>query len=147
MICASCLRLCRIDLHPPPLVRQHRNRKAGQVINVFAHQLPMRQFPKNLCCCFGKMHCSLLYNHLHFLARLLNVVAYNAPDAPYVPLLHPVAGLLLEAGLNEEEVNTSKRSRAKILSPGTGPRGLLRPTSSPHRSHIRDTIPSWVGHS
>ena len=34
------------------------------------------------------------------------MVAYNAPDAPYVPLLHPVAGLLLEAGLNEEEVNT-----------------------------------------
>ena len=28
------------------------------------------------------------------------------PDAPYVPLLHPMAGLLLEAGLNEEEVNT-----------------------------------------
>ena len=46
LIRASCLRLCRIDLHPPPLVRQHRNRKAGQVISVFAHQLPMRQFPK-----------------------------------------------------------------------------------------------------
>ena len=106
LIRASCLRLCRIDLHPPPLVGQHRNSEAGQVINVFAHQLPMRQFPKNLCCCFGKMHCSLLYNHLHFLARLLNVVAYNSPDAPYVPLLHPMAGLLLEAGLNEEEVNT-----------------------------------------
>ena len=57
-------------------------------------------------------HC----NHLPFLTRLLNVVAYNAPDAPYVPLLHPVAGLLLEAGLNEEEVNTSKRSGAKLES-------------------------------
>ena len=41
------------------------------------------------------------------LARLLNVVAYNAPDAPYVPLFHPVAGLLLEAGLNEEEVGNT----------------------------------------
>ena len=43
---------------------------------------------------------------INILARLLNVVAYNSPDAPYVPLLHPMAGLLLEAGLNEEEVNT-----------------------------------------
>ena len=43
---------------------------------------------------------------IYILARLLNVVAYNSPDAPYVPLLHPMAGLLLEAGLNEEEVNT-----------------------------------------
>ena len=78
------------------------------------------------------------------------MVAYNAPDAPYVPLLHPVAGLLLEAGLNEEEVNTSKRSGAKLESNfilGTGPRGLLRPTSSAHRPHVRDTIPSRVGHS
>ena len=51
---------------------------------------------------------------INILARLLNVVAYNSPDAPYVPLLHPMAGLLLEAGLNEEEVNTSKRSGAKL---------------------------------
>merc|ERR1719209_688044 len=51
-------------------------------------------------------HYSLDSTGTEKLARLLNVVAYNAPDAPYVPLLHPMAGLLLEAGLNEEEVNT-----------------------------------------
>ena len=61
-------------------------------------------------------HHSLDRNSLSQLARLLNVVAYNAPDAPYVPLLHPVAGMLLEAGLSEEEVNTSKRSGAKSES-------------------------------
>ena len=55
-------------------------------------------------------HHSLDRNTLSQLARLLNVVAYNAPDAPYVPLLHPVAGLLLEAGLSEEEVDDYKAS-------------------------------------
>ena len=53
-------------------------------------------------------HHSLDRNSLSQLARLLNVVAYNAPDAPYVPLLHPVAGMLLEAGLSEEEVDHFK---------------------------------------
>jgi len=51
------------------------------------------------------------------LARLLNVVAYNAPDAPYVPLFHPVAGLLLEAGLNEEEVH---EACCILLAPPSG---------------------------
>ena len=57
-------------------------------------------------------HHSLDSNVLAQLARLLNVVAYNAPDAPYVPLLHPIAGLLLEAGLTEEEVD-DKMTRSK----------------------------------
>ena len=53
---------------------------------------------------------SLDSNQRSQLARILNVVAYNAPDAPYLPLIHPVAGLLLEAGLNEEEVDHFKAS-------------------------------------
>ena len=53
---------------------------------------------------------SLDSNQRAQLARILNVVAYNAPDAPYLPLIHPVAGLLLEAGLNEEEVDHFKAS-------------------------------------
>ena len=53
---------------------------------------------------------SLDSNQRAQLARILNVVAYNAPDAPYLPLIHPVAGLLLEAGLNEEEVDHYKAS-------------------------------------
>lgn len=62
-------------------------------------------------------HHSLDSNVLAQLARLLNVVAYNAPDAPYVPLLHPIAGLLLEAGLTEEEVH---EACCVLLAPPTG---------------------------
>ena len=78
------------------------------------------------------------------LARLLNVVAYNAPDAPYVPLFHPVAGLLLEAGLNEEEVDNYNVAGLKC---NPGARGLLRSIGSPQWSHLCDTIPGRLGHS
>ena len=89
-------------------------------------------------------HHSLDRNLLSQLARLLNVVAYNAPDAPYVPLLHPVAGMLLEAGLSEEEVDHFK---ALGLSENPGSRGLLRSIGSPARSHLCDAIPGRLGNS
>ena len=50
------------------------------------------------------LHCTALHCIALQHARITNVVAYNSPDAPYLPLLYPVAGQLLEAGLEEEQV-------------------------------------------
>ena len=92
-------------------------------------------------------HHSLDSNVLAQLARLLNVVAYNAPDAPYVPLLHPIAGLLLEAGLTEEEVDDKMTRSKSKCSNNTGPRGLLRFTGTTNRVHICHAITGGLGNS
>ena len=85
------------------------------------------------------LHCTALHCTAPHHARITNVVAYNSPDAPYLPLLYPVAGQLLEAGLEEEQVLCFLSGFAP--TPGLP---LNSVSAHPHASlHVYISIPAF----
>ena len=68
--------------------------------------LPTKSEAQRLPSCVDQRHCpsyGLENKEKAMVARLITVLAYNCPDATFIPLLYPITAVILKQGFSEED--------------------------------------------